>query len=47
MASIAGLSEPPIVGDREMMRPAQEFLRIDRTKQLESYAFFNFIGLGQ
>lgn len=46
LAAIAGLSEPPAIGNEEIMRPAQEFLRLDRDKQLESYAFFEFIGLG-
>ena len=52
MDAIAGLSEPPAIGKEALGNPAvmrspQEFRSIDATKRLESYAFFDFIGLGQ
>lgn len=47
MAAIAGLTEPPAIGDTAALLAPQEFLPIDRVKQLESYSFFDFIGLGR
>jgi hypothetical protein len=44
--AVARLKEPPPIGGSQEMLPPARFLRIDPAKLLESYRFFNFIGLG-
>jgi hypothetical protein len=36
----------PLIGDGLLKRPACSFLHVDEQKLLDSYAFFDFIGLG-
>lgn len=40
------IEAPPIGDDRSMRRPI-DFLKLDRAKMLESYRFFDFIGIGR
>jgi hypothetical protein len=45
--NLKGLRQPPPLGDSKSMQPPARFLPLDRSKLLESYAFFDFIGIGR
>jgi len=45
--SIESLTEPPPWGGAQSMALPAQFLPLDQAKFLESYAFFDFIGLGR
>jgi hypothetical protein len=45
--AIEGLAEPPPIGGPLGMSPPAQFLPLDGARWLESYAFFDFIGIGR
>jgi hypothetical protein len=47
LRTLEGLTEPPRIGGARDLSPPAQFLPLDRAKVLESYDFFDFIGIGR